>query len=687
MRIFLLVSVFVLISVIYGSALYADIDLYPKLIVAELATASWSDDAGDAYTGMDFLMTHYHYGEVIPVRYYTSQDNGQFSSPAVENLIQDYSVTSFPSLIVNGRNRVSGTTGFPVSTGLPYRSMVEREYYEPSPVKIEMVNYNPISGDVQVLVTMLSETESLQNVTARFILIEDNVTGNVTNLARDIQEEIFSLAGQNNTINLSTTFTLDASWDTGNLSVLMYIYDSAEGIIQAVSSKTIDNTYLRAVIPYQRMDVGPSTGLFEAEYFKVFNMGAAADFTIDTTIDQAPDSWFVTYCNEDGLCFFGPYDFSLQNAEYTEFHANIIAEGPGMIDYSFVIISDSLAEDYVIPFRYISYDVDYMIIDGDGWADYESYPAQIMEANQYTYGIWDSGYADVRESISQYYKTLIWLTGEREPSLKLHETDFLRNHLNEGNNLFISGQNIGKDLVNNPLYSDPGFFHDYLNADLIEEQTTQRQISGIAGDYISDGLSFSITGGDGAGNQYSPEVISPGQQNGAVIFRYGDDSVAGIRSILPGSNAGIVYLPFGFEAIDNHDDRNATLINSLNWLETTAVVDNELPAVVSAAKLLPSYPNPFSLKANTQGTRQNKHITIPFYIERQQLAHDAAIRIYNIKGQLIKTLTDLRLQDDKYGQVIWNVNDDYNKRVVSGVYFYALTNGDETHVRKMLIIY
>ena len=679
---YILIITIILLSTVY---LQAETDYHPRLIVAELITASWSNDAPEAYSGVDEVMVSYHHGEVIPVRYYTSQDSGEYSSPSVENLIQDYTTTAFPSMIVNGQTRLSGVNTA-LSNGEPYKSMIEKEYYKPSPVKMEITSFNPLSGEVQVLITMLSSSVNLQNVTARFIMIEDAVANGVTNLARIVEEQTFSLSGQNNTITLNQTLNPEPSWDEDNLFTLVYVTDSLGEIIQAASSYPTPDYYLRTVVPNQRIDLGPSSGLFEVDYFILFNMGNSLDLTISASMDEAPDTWFLTYCDDDGLCYFGPHDFSMNSGVYERFHANIVPDSRGMMDYSFILSGSSLTEDYIIPFRYITNDVTNLIIDGDGWADYESYSAEVFISDQQTYGIWDTNFADLTAAVSQTFHTLVWVAGEREPALSHKDTDFLRAHLDNGRKLFVSGQNIGKDLIVNPLYQDIDFYNNYLNADFISANTDYRQLSGRAGDAISDGMNFYITGEDGANNQMSPEVIAPNQQYGIEIFYYPDSSIAGLRSVLGNNNGKVVYLPFGFEAINTPSDRLTLLTNALNWLNQTSVDDPQLPVEISPLQLLPSFPNPFSLAQNYQNSRSNQYVTIPYYIASERLADDASISIFNIKGQLIKTLTDIRLMDNKSGYVIWDGKNENNRSVVSGVYFYKLSNGNESQIRKMLIV-
>jgi hypothetical protein len=109
-------------------------------------------------------------------------------------------------------------------------------------------------------------------------------------------------------------------------------------------------------------------------------------------------------------------------------------------------------------------------------------------------------------------------------------------------------------------------------------------------------------------------------------------------------------------------------------------VGNTLP---TRTTLLQNYPNPF-----------NPETWLPY-----QLAQDAlvTIRIYNTKGQLIRSL---RLGTQQAGNYVtkekaayWDGRDDLGQWVASGVYFYTLqieypvnATGKYTETRRMVIL-
>jgi hypothetical protein len=94
-------------------------------------------------------------------------------------------------------------------------------------------------------------------------------------------------------------------------------------------------------------------------------------------------------------------------------------------------------------------------------------------------------------------------------------------------------------------------------------------------------------------------------------------------------------------------------------------------AVPQACLLWPNFPNPF-----------NAHTWI-----RYQLAEGGpvSVKIYNIKGQLIRTLVD-GPQPPGYYQVRWDGQDRQRTPAASGIYFCQLKSNQFTGITKMILI-
>jgi hypothetical protein len=91
------------------------------------------------------------------------------------------------------------------------------------------------------------------------------------------------------------------------------------------------------------------------------------------------------------------------------------------------------------------------------------------------------------------------------------------------------------------------------------------QLTGVAGDPISNGTTLTLVGGTGAGNSYSPNCISPGA-GAYTIYTYNNSSNGGALRWSSG-NQKLVYVAFNFEAVSGiaSTPRRTVLNNILNW--------------------------------------------------------------------------------------------------------------------------
>ncbi|MCK4653417.1 MAG: T9SS type A sorting domain-containing protein [Candidatus Cloacimonetes bacterium] len=102
----------------------------------------------------------------------------------------------------------------------------------------------------------------------------------------------------------------------------------------------------------------------------------------------------------------------------------------------------------------------------------------------------------------------------------------------------------------------------------------------------------------------------------------------------------------------------------------TGTLANNILIDYSAIQMT-NYPNPF-----------NPETKIQYSIPQET---NIVVKIYNIKGQKIKTLVNEVLPAGEHS-AIWNGKDSNGNRVSSGIYFYKLKAGDFQKVKKMILL-
>ncbi len=101
---------------------------------------------------------------------------------------------------------------------------------------------------------------------------------------------------------------------------------------------------------------------------------------------------------------------------------------------------------------------------------------------------------------------------------------------------------------------------------------------------------------------------------------------------------------------------------------------------------LQHYPNPLFIDKARDGNEIEFQLS--FNKKETNNLNGIVLQIFNIKGQLIKTIphSDFIEKKDGIFSANWNVKDDNGRSLSSGIYLYKLKWGNESETRKMLIL-
>lgn len=187
----------------------------------------------------------------------------------------------------------------------------------------------------------------------------------------------------------------------------------------------------------------------------------------------------------------------------------------------------------------------------------------------------------------------------------------------------------------NGIQQTPGNIINYLNSNI----DTDPLFSG--GDDIHSPLYYSLALGSPCINSGTPDTLG--------LF------------LPPYDLAG------NYRIWNNRIDLGCYEYGSEPWV---SIDDPELPAIDQLV-LKQNYPNPFN----------------PTTIIAYSLPEDSKVRldIYNIKGQLVKSLVNAEMPAGLHS-VVWNGRDMNNKAVASGVYFYRVSSPKATQTKRMLLM-
>ncbi len=232
-----------------------------------------------------------------------------------------------------------------------------------------------------------------------------------------------------------------------------------------------------------------------------------------------------------------------------------------------------------------------IVDDDDGVNNVDRFYRNPLAEVNVPFAHWD--YSKLGSPDPEYLKQfpiVIWLCEWTFPSLTENDQNTVIEYLAEGGNLFISGQDIGWDLMDpasdNTSEAARDFYTTVLRANYLSDNADENGVTGIPGDRISEDLKFNIyQPGITADNQY-PEVIEPSDSAKAVFYY---DNFKGIGGISFNGDYRLVYLGFGLEAVNGNyylspDQLDPTrsqvlyrIINFLHPLRHEPVTDQLIP--------------------------------------------------------------------------------------------------------------
>lgn len=140
-----------------------------------------------------------------------------------------------------------------------------------------------------------------------------------------------------------------------------------------------------------------------------------------------------------------------------------------------------------------------------------------------------------------------------------------------------------------------------------------------------------------------------------------------------------LVLYFDTKAMDNVKQRckldsNSIKLNNeygVQYYELMLSSATDINPVIPKTALSPNYPNPF-----------NPETTISYEIASDGVAK---MEIFNLKGQLVKTLVNETKVSGPH-KVVWNGTDKYGRKVASGLYQYRLTTKEGSITKKMMLM-
>lgn len=476
--------------------------------------------------------------------------------------------------------------------------------------------------------------------------------------------------GLGQSYNFSGTLNKDASWNASNLSVVVFIQD--------YGTKWMHQAAIFPVRPLWGMEISsedPRQILMyptdQADYLILLkNVCCNEDlYTVRLSGHQA-DGWTRSVespgipAHSDSIQV--PLAAGGEAWLQVRFNPN---DHTGMMVTNVTAVSAGYpAAQMTETFRALA-NPNVLLVDDDGGADYgnvenffqNALPTAIDPAR--SYGVWDVTLGNVPSELLDTPELVIWFTGANAvgQSVSLLEQAMLANLLDRGGALLLTGQNIPYD------FRSASFMPNYLHCRFQFVYPQAQTVSGVTGDPISDGLSFSIHGGSGANDQTRPSSMNTSDEMATIMWEFtGSTYHAGVR--VQGNGYRAVLMGFGLEGIADAAARDTVLARTLRWLVEGLAAEPRPEVAPRQFSLGAAYPNPF-----------NPVTTIPYALAERS---EFSLRIFDVLGREV-AVPARGLQEAGVYQAHWNATG-----LASGLYFCRLdaAGGKSYHATQKLML-
>jgi hypothetical protein len=280
------------------------------------------------------------------------------------------------------------------------------------------------------------------------------------------------------------------------------------------------------------------------------------------------------------------------------------------------------------------------------------------------------------------YSTVLWHSDDPSGFLAYNDTSALREYLGKGGKLWFVGWKPTGDIRNSATY--PASF--------------------VAGDLLYDCFNISTAGLSGTTDSFKTAIGLKGYPDIAVDTLKYPATIWGkvlrnIEALEPAGTADTIY------AMDMKNNGSAYEGKACAVRDSGKVVFFGFPlyymnkdqARLAAQKVMAEFgEEPLGITGKPENREQIKDIRLfqnvpnPFAQLTNinyQLAKPGlvSLNIYNIAGQLVKTLVNGEQQAGSY-TIKWDRHDNQDRQVSAGVYIYHLNIGGKTQSRKMIVL-
>lgn len=476
--------------------------------------------------------------------------------------------------------------------------------------------------------------------------------------------KLVSLPPKGERVEYSFSYDLDAEWDAEKMYVI--------ALLQEQNSKEVLNSGASYNCGFELMSyetsntaevASSSSTSFDGGLINLIEGETEVEVSIES---DAPGDWSASF-DLDGQTYTSAATTTLNSRAEESLQLNVdVGSTSGIGKYTIKLESSTNPEFYPQEYTYrVISGVQNLVVNNDqpfsngklyDWSNIYLDGLAAGEASAYG-SIEASSFATlINEGSLQSVNNVYFNVGWTMPPFTSEMVDALQAFLDEGGNLFISGQDIGWAAMDNSSdynnLKNQTFLKTYLGAEYVKDgNILNNAIFPDENDTVYGGQSTSSLT-DVYGSGFFPDEIkvsSEGASKSNVIYYY--DAALTKPAAIKSDNGQFktVYLGFGMEQVASASVQDEIMTTTHEWFMsgiTGIEFDREM------ARLIRTYPNPAS---------EYMHFEIPEHANAQLLI------VYDMTGRRVATHT---IQSEPMVTVDVSELD-------NGFYLYEISNQDE----------
>ena len=584
-----------------------------------------------------------------------------------------YSPGGVPMIYLQG-NKKSG------SPGSFTQADVDAIVNQGSPISISVTQVdNGATRDVNVTVTSAGTPPS-GSFTIRTAIIEKEISyssppgsngekwfPNVFRkmLPADAGEPI-TLAAQGGSVSFQYTFDEDPAWDMTQIELIAIVQENTSKEIINCGS-TEDAAPGNGVMSMPASTMQKATANTKTSFtFNSTNNGSSAEDFKFTLAGSAPNGWTADF-DVDGNNYSTQTTLSIAAGASVATKINITPNATvGIGEYTLTMqsVTNPGTTPVTITVSVMSGITDLIISNsaqlGDGdpgdASNWEKVYTDAMDAaNNTSYATADNAFAEkaIAANGLDGVKNIYYNVGWTFPSLTDDFVAELTKFMQNGGNLFVSGQDVAWDNYDpnanaHGTAATKAFCDAYLGLNYVADgASTTTQLTAVSGEAIFGTTPSSAIADYYGGGAVYPDEITPKGSGSAAIFNYdGGAKVGAVRNLMGNK---IVFIGVGLEQLTKAT-ANAIMKNSHDWFHGLTSTE-EFDKNMLSLNMGQNFPNP-----------TNDITTIPF----NNLENDVTLELLDVTGRVVFSERVAK------GTKLINVN---TAQFEAGMYLYRLVNG------------